>query len=124
MTLYTEHGVIIVEAAHQATANALSYVLDPDTGGAETFSMGCSPTGAEPATHYLCSVPVTPQTAALLDSPDAGPMHSALEQLAALRGRRLAVTLADTQACRDAMTVTRLPLPEALGDLNWVASDG
>ena len=120
MTTYTQFRALIVPAAKQATANAISHVLDPDTGGAETFRMGYSADGIEPVTHYVASVPLTEQTAALLDNPDAGPMFAGLQQLSAARGRTLAVTLAETQACRDSMIVSTLPLYDALDGLKRV----
>lgn len=89
----------------------------PVTGGARTFSSGYSADGSEPATHYAASVPLTDQTAALLDNPDASGMFAGLQQLAAARGRTLAVTLAETQSCRDAMIVSTLPLYDALDGL-------
>lgn len=102
--------VIIVEAAHQATANALAHVLDPDTGGADTFRIPY-PLGTEgEPTHYVCSAPFSPEAAALLDNPDAGPLYAALEQMAVDRGRELTPTLSEAQACRDAMVVRAGPL--------------
>lgn len=46
---------IVIPAAAQARAAQVLDVLDPDMGGALTFSVALSATGAEPATHYGCA---------------------------------------------------------------------
>lgn len=56
MSIYTHRTLIIVTAADRITANAAAASL-PGAGPADlqTFTVGLSATGAEPATHYVCS---------------------------------------------------------------------
>lgn len=114
MTAYTEHRVIIIPAAMQERANAVGHVLDPDTGGARSFTVGLSVSG--PATHYVCSTLYTEPTAALIEDPDASSMHAALHQLAADRGREYALSLEEIQALRDSMEISSLPLAEVMAN--------
>lgn len=57
-TLYTERLIIVVKAAQQTPANAIARQVSVD--GANTFTVGLSPTGNQPATHYWCNWAMTP----------------------------------------------------------------
>lgn len=57
-TAYLYHTLIIVPAADRERANAAAAGI----GGAadlQTFTVGLSPTGVEPATHYVCATAFT-----------------------------------------------------------------
>lgn len=47
--------LVIIPAANQEQANALSKSEFDEAGGDKTFSIGLSATGKQPATHYWCS---------------------------------------------------------------------
>ncbi len=47
--------LVIIPAADQSQANALSKSEFDSDGGEKTFSIGLSETGKPPATHYWCS---------------------------------------------------------------------
>ncbi len=47
--------LVIIPAADQSQANALSKSEFDSDGGEKTFSIGLSATGKPPATHYWCS---------------------------------------------------------------------
>lgn len=83
---------IIVTAARRASANILAAALDPDLGGAETFTAGYSPTSGEPATHYVSSGLYQPASVALLTGGDAAAIHAAAVAAAAARGREYTQT--------------------------------
>lgn len=125
MTAYTERRTLLVPASQQDVANDVAHVLDPDMGGANTFRVGCSPDGAEPATHYVCSVMVTPETASLLDDTDAGPMFTALQQLATARGRTLTPNATQVQDLRDSLVISTGEIGGVLaeGGLQFVQSE-
>ena len=52
---YPYRHIIIVSDADRAAGNQAAAGIDPDVGGALTFAVPLSPTGAEPATHWGCS---------------------------------------------------------------------
>jgi hypothetical protein len=91
-----EHIKIAIPVAVMDQANRIGAVIDPDTGGAETFMANASADGTSPATHCLCGVSVTEGTAQLIRSLDADQWHGALSQMATDRGRT-APSLADCQ---------------------------
>lgn len=57
---YTERLLILIEAGVQNVANLQAAKVDTDGGGEQTFTVGLSPTGQPPATHYWCSWQMTP----------------------------------------------------------------
>lgn len=56
MTEYTHRVLIIIPAASRDAANAAAVQLTANTADAFTFTVGLSPNGVEPITHYWCSV--------------------------------------------------------------------
>lgn len=52
---YDRRVLFIVPAANQVAANQAATAFDP-TGGSQTFTIGLSPTGLEPATHSWASI--------------------------------------------------------------------
>lgn len=58
MSTYPWRMNIFVTAAQRDEANQLAAQLDPD-GGEGTFSVPCSATASEPASHYACSTVAT-----------------------------------------------------------------
>jgi hypothetical protein len=61
MSEFPRRVLIIIPAAYQAAANQASLAFDP-IGGAETFTVGLSETGAEPATHFWASIQMREET--------------------------------------------------------------
>lgn len=53
--------LIVIPAADQARANQDALQWDPE-GGDRSFTVGLSPTGAEPATHYWASAVMSDAT--------------------------------------------------------------
>lgn len=59
MSTHTRRLIIVVDADTAAVANARAAELDV-AGGAQTFTVGLSPSGNPPATAYWCSWQMTP----------------------------------------------------------------
>lgn len=57
MTIYTHTIVCTIPAPLNAIGAAVARMLDPDTGGAESFAIKLSKTGKAPATHLAMSMP-------------------------------------------------------------------
>jgi hypothetical protein len=92
-TEYRNRALMVIAAADQLTANTAALQFDPD-GGAQTFTVALSPTGEEPATHYLASVAVTDEQWQQLLAMRAGLFPSAVivewyEQAEPARANRL-----------------------------------
>lgn len=60
MTEYMHRAIIIVPAAARTAANTNARKVDP-VGGERTFTVGLSPPGLLPPTHYWCSWAMTKQ---------------------------------------------------------------
>lgn len=58
MTAYTHRATIVILASDQANANAEAEASFDPLGGQNTFTVGLSPTGSAPPTHYWCSAMV------------------------------------------------------------------
>ncbi len=58
-TLYTDRLIIVIVASLQAQANTRATEVDP-VGGSQTFTVGLSPSGNLPATHYWCNWQLLP----------------------------------------------------------------
>ena len=85
MTEYTI-ATLTIPAEYMAAANKCAAIFDPDTGGAESFgACRVSPTGDEPATHYMASGAIKSQYIPLLTNPEQA--FAALTQLAVAYGR-------------------------------------
>lgn len=53
-TVYTEAMLVLIVASVQGVANQQAARVDPTSQG-DTFTVGLSPTGQAPATHYWCN---------------------------------------------------------------------
>jgi hypothetical protein len=63
-TIYTQQITLIVPAASIATANALAATLRNNPADGSTFTLNCSPTGANPATNAIAGpTPILPSGA-------------------------------------------------------------
>lgn len=69
--LYKHRGLIVVTDGIRDEANEDALAFDPE-GGGQTFSVPLSPDGAEPATHYACSVACTDEQRAMIEQLRAG----------------------------------------------------
>lgn len=58
-TRYTRRVLVVVTAADRTGANAEAALGSGKPADAETWTVGLSPTGAEPATHYWASMALT-----------------------------------------------------------------
>ena len=83
---------LIIPADILDASNRLSAIIDPDTGGAETFTIGFSADGSEPASHYGTQSMVAPQYVQLLQLGDPAYVQAALEALATEYGRDMPTT--------------------------------
>ena len=79
---------LIIPAAILDAANRLSAIIDPDTGGALTFTMGF-PLGSETPTNYGTQSMIAPKYVALLQLGDPAMVYGALSMLAEECGREL-----------------------------------
>ena len=83
---YDHRIVCIIPAPLTEIAAHVGRALDPDTGGAQSFSIALSATGKEPATHYALD---TPCDAAFAQAApwllDAGLLHDSICRDYALR---------------------------------------
>lgn len=81
---WTHRAVIAVPLALAPIASEIARAMDPDTGGAESFS---STRAGNPATHAICDTPLTWGTAqawpVLMSSPEA--LHAACSDAYAAR---------------------------------------
>lgn len=57
MTIYTHTLTCIIPAPIGSIGAAVARMLDPDTGGAESFAIQLSSTGKTPASHLAMSMP-------------------------------------------------------------------
>ena len=85
-------ATLIIPADILDESNRLSAIIDPDTGGAETFTIGFSSDGFEPASHYGTQSMMAPQYVELLQLGDPVYVQGALEMLATEYGREPPVT--------------------------------
>ena len=81
--------LIALPADQIEAGNRIGYIIDPDTGGDKTYTLNASATGSSPKTHALTNVPLTPDTAQLIDTKNPSLWHAALTQAATERGRPL-----------------------------------
>lgn len=112
VTINWTHCTLIVPAALAPTCRALAAALAPS--GAGMWTTPLSPTGAEPATHYISTGSIDAHFASLLDSP---------ELLAAATG----VPLAQAQNILSACDISDGPARDAMQRLGlWpvVVHDG
>lgn len=63
-------------------------ILDPDSGGAGTFSVKLSANGLEPVTHWGCRTPLEPATLNALQNMNITQFKAYVDQVAAIRGRQ------------------------------------
>tara|TARA_Y100001001_G_scaffold99400_1_gene97163 strand:+ start:9941 stop:10303 length:363 start_codon:yes stop_codon:yes gene_type:complete len=112
--------ILTIPAEHRDAANRMAALFDYDTGGGDTFgACALSPTGEEPATHYMANTLIRQDYLSTLDDPE-----QALAALTALAEEydREPPTEADVQAwCDNAIIGTEQPegllrvVPESLG---------
>lgn len=79
--------IFIVEDAFVANANDITRVLDPDSGGAETFKVPLSPDGQLPITQWAASLYIGEELLTILKTYTAAEFKVYLDNLAAERGR-------------------------------------
>lgn len=63
---------LILPATYREAGDALSVALGHDVGVGQTYSVGLSPDGSDPATHYGCRTWATPEFAASIIAAQAG----------------------------------------------------
>lgn len=111
MTNYVQR-CLICPSAYAPLARALCNGLAPDGSGAGMLLTGLSPTGAEPATHYISEGMIEYAFAALLPLGDAPGQPDAITALAAG-----AATLAQVNALLAAIDVTEQDAGTAMARL-------
>lgn len=86
MTKTWTRVILTIPVEHAPAANRLAHVFDYDSGGGETFgACALSPTGAEPATHYMASTQLNDVYVGGITDPEQ--IGAALTALAAEYGR-------------------------------------
>lgn len=78
---------IIVTAAVLANSSEIFGVLDPDSGGAATFSVALSPNGQANATHYGARTYLEERTYNALKNMSVAEFKTYCDMIAAERGR-------------------------------------
>lgn len=78
--------LVISEGVAQNGSDVFN-ILDPDSGGAATFSVRCSANGAEPATHRAAYTYLLPATHNALTTMTVTQFKAYVDQVAAERGR-------------------------------------
>jgi hypothetical protein len=78
---------MILSEATLANSSEIFAVLDPDAGGAATFSVALSPSGAANATHWGCSTYLEQRTYDALTTMNTTQFKAYCDQIAAERGR-------------------------------------
>ena len=78
---------MIVQASVLANSSEIFAVLDPDTGGAATFSVALSPSGNANATAYGCRTYLEDRTYNALKNMNTTEFKAYCDQIAAERGR-------------------------------------
>ncbi|MEF3074114.1 hypothetical protein V2P20_03660 [Methylobacter sp. Wu1] len=79
--------IFIVEDAFVANARDITRVLDPDSGGAETFQVPLSSDGQPPVTHWAAGLELSEGLLTILKTYTASEFKVYLDNLAAERGR-------------------------------------
>lgn len=79
-------NMIIAESVKNNSAEIFG-VLDPDTGGAATFSVALSPNGQANATHYACRTYLEDRTYVALTTMNTTQFKAYCDQIAVERGR-------------------------------------
>ena len=78
---------LIVPAGVLANSSEVFAVLDPDAGGASTFSVRLSASGVEPATHFGARTMLEQQTVTALQTMTVTQFKDYVNGLATSRGR-------------------------------------
>lgn len=86
MALVGPVNMIITEAV-KLNASDVFTILDPDTGGANTFSIALSPSGAANATHWGTRTFLEEETYNALKNMSVTQFKAYVDQVAAQRGR-------------------------------------
>lgn len=85
---YTDRLTLIVPTGVLANSSEVFTVLDPDSGGAATFSVPLSADGLAPATHYAAYSPLEVATYDALVNLNAQDFKDYVNVLAGERGRQ------------------------------------
>jgi len=78
---------MILPESVKLQSSEIFFVLDPDAGGAATFSVALSPSGAANATHWGCSTYLEQRTYDALTTMNTTQFKAYCDQVAAERGR-------------------------------------
>jgi hypothetical protein len=78
---------IIISNGALKNSSDVFYILDPDVGGAKTFSIKLSANGLEPVTHWGCRTPLKQEMYDALTVMSNAQFMTYINNLAALRGR-------------------------------------
>lgn len=115
MTRLADRVLIIVPVEQVDAANLFASVIDPDTGGSQTFgAVALSPDGLEPRTHFLSSTTMERETVIawsngsfaqlLTDLATAKGMTISSEEMASLGGLMVVIQVILTQSSADDLT--------------------
>ena len=108
-----KHTNIIVPASHVDAARKIGTALQP--AGSGMYSTPLSPSGLEPATHFISSGLIDENMVPLLSNPAY--LHGAAQQGAVVQGITMTTTLADATALIAQSDVSHEPPFDAMARL-------
>jgi hypothetical protein len=84
----TDRYCMVVSNGVLQNSSDVFSILDPDSGGAATFSVKLSADGQLPATHWGCKTTLEPATLNALVNMNVTQFKAYVDQVAAIRGRQ------------------------------------
>lgn len=84
---YTAPKNLIIPAGVLKNGSDIFAILDPDSGGANTFSVALSADGSAPATYYGCRTPLEEATFNALTTMTTTEFKAYVDQVQVTRGR-------------------------------------
>lgn len=115
MNLVGPINMIVSEAIKKNSSDVFS-ILDPDSGGAETFSVALSPSGGANATHWGTRTHLEEETLNALTTMNIPEFKAYVDQVSTVRGR---TPLGSVTAFKNGVT-----LDQTMGFWEFATSQG
>jgi len=84
---YTQPFILVIDNGVKQNSSDVFNILDPDSGGGNTFSVGLSATGIAPATSWACRTPLETATYNALKNMTVTQFKTYVDGLQVQRGR-------------------------------------
>jgi hypothetical protein len=84
---YTQPFILVIDNGVKQNSSDVFNILDPDSGGGNTFSVGLSASGLAPVTSWACRTPLEVDTYNALKNMTVTQFKAYVDQLQVLRGR-------------------------------------